>query len=239
MNEIRKSFYDDVREKKVLKNQVRNTNRTGKGPVRFPSDYLSRKERQGLNSEVSSWNYGYFYDWDTFREKMPDHIKIEYLNHLLNKYGVSLGDISIEVFGKSRTNLMAWLKKHPDVRMYVNVPDQQQKAKKSDRLRLQKDISEFRSESKEPEEPASESADFTREEKDLISKFLAPISEDKTEEEPTDISNEVKKKSSITMLRICLDCDDKYAASEQIWALLDMICDGPFKISLTIDTDLH
>lgn len=121
MTEVEKMFRDDIREKKSIKNSASKKNRTGKGPVKFPSDYLSKKEKEALNGECSTWNLNGFYTWDEFK-KMPDDIKISWLNRMLNVYGIGISNIEAVVFDGRKKILSNWLDDHPEIRMYVNVP---------------------------------------------------------------------------------------------------------------------
>lgn len=78
---------------------------------RFPSDYLTKKEREALNGEVRSWNMNKFYSYDEFKQ-MPHDIQEQYLNGLIDKYDVSVGAISKILFGHSDTSLYNFAKKH-------------------------------------------------------------------------------------------------------------------------------
>lgn len=186
MNEAEFVFNSQVRERKDLKNQARKMNRTGKGPVRFPSDYLSKKEREAMNGECTVWNLNGFYGLEDFK-RMPDDIKISWINKILNVYNARLCDISVLCFGKCDKYLSQWLSTHDEVRMYVNVPRRGAKISQTDYGRLVKAIEDWRNpkpteaiEVIEPD-PEPEMDDFTKEEKDFISAYLAPISEEKEE----------------------------------------------------------
>lgn len=140
MTEAAFVFNQDIREKKSIKNSANKKNRRGKGRVRFPSDYLTKKEKTALNSECKTWNMNHFYTWDEFLYGMPDHIKIEYLNHIINKYAVGCSVISEHVFHKDKSRLSVYLHKHPDIRMYVNISNKPSRSKKSDIEKLKKDV---------------------------------------------------------------------------------------------------
>lgn len=49
-------FEKDIREKKQIGNSARHKVVGGGRRVGFPSDSLTKKEREALNSEVRSWN---------------------------------------------------------------------------------------------------------------------------------------------------------------------------------------
>ena len=181
MTEAAKVFHDDIREKKSIKNSASKTNRTGKGPVKFPSDYLSKKEKEALNGECSTWKYSDFPDREAFN-RMPDDIKIGYLNWIINVYGVGIASISKYVFNQADSALDMWLKNHNQVSMYVNRPKKGFYAKRKDIARLKADVEKARA--PKPIEPETRSDDFTEEEKRFITTYIAPLSEPKKVEEP-------------------------------------------------------
>lgn len=199
MTEAAKVFHDDIREKKSIKNSASKTNRTGKGPVKFPSDYLSKKEKEALNGECSTWKYSDFPDREAFN-RMPDDIKIGYLNWIYNTYNVGPSTISTKVFGQSDSTLTEWLKTHRDIAMYLNFPDKKTWSKRRDVERLCADVAKARAPKLvEPDElteeeqdyisgyeGSAEPKDFTEEEKKFISTYLAPISEPKKTDEPVE-----------------------------------------------------
>lgn len=131
-------FHQDIREKKNIKNSANKKNRTGKGPVRFPSDYLTKKEIETMNGECRSWNMEKFYSWDEFK-KMPEDIQIRYVNYLLNKYNCAIKTLSEVVFGKSTGTLRMYLG-HNDSWKFINHPKKGFVTKHSDIERLKKDI---------------------------------------------------------------------------------------------------
>lgn len=196
MTDAEHVFYQDIREKKSIKNSAFKTNRTGKGPVRFPSDYLSKKEKEAMNGECKTWNLNGFYSLDEFK-KMPDDIKIAWINKIINAYNARLCDISTLCFGMSDKYLAQWLSTHKEVQMYINMPKRGARISQTDYERLVKAIEDWRkppmdecdyfAESmleKEKEEESlleKESYDFTPEERNFISTYLAPISEEKEE----------------------------------------------------------
>lgn len=186
MTEIERVYRDDIREKKSIKNSVNKTNRTGKGPIRFPSDYLTRKEKQALNSECKSWKFSEFPDRRDF-DQMSDDIKISYLNWMLNVYNVGIANISEIVFGQSSQAFHSYLKRHPEITTYVNVPSHGFKSSAKDRQRFEHDVRIARAPKIEPE-PEEVKDGFTPDEKAFISTYLAPISEEKTEsQEPINV----------------------------------------------------
>ena len=202
MTEAAKVFNDDIREKKSIKNSATKKNRAGKGPIKFPSDYLTKKEKEALNGECSTWKYSDFPDRKAF-DRMPDDIKIGYLNWIINTYGVGLSVISKYVFNQAASAVHTWAKNHPEIDMYINYPTKGTIAKRHDVERLIKDVEKARepkpieSEAPTKNEAPSEPVDFTEEEKEFISRYLAPISEPKKEPEVVTSPVEAPRMSSM------------------------------------------
>lgn len=96
-------YRQDVKEKSITKRSASKTNRTGKGPVRFPSDYLTKKERNAMNEEVNSVELNKVYTYDEFKG-LSDSMQIRLINHLINKYGVGINTIDIWYFGHKDGN---------------------------------------------------------------------------------------------------------------------------------------
>lgn len=148
MTEAERIFHQDVREKKSIRSSASKTNRTGKGPVRFPSDYLSKKEREKMSGECKSWVFKSFPGRDEFNE-MSDDVKIQYLNWLLNTYNVGLMNISKIIFNQSQSTLRNWLDENPEIKKYVNIPKQGFHPKPNDVRRLSEDVAATRTTYKE------------------------------------------------------------------------------------------
>ena len=231
MDDVRYEYFQDLKEKNDLKKQIRYRNQTGRGGMKLDSDRLTRKEWEKMNGKVSSWNYNYFYDWKTFTKGMPDHIKIEYLNYIMNKYAVGPSHISEYVFGKSRPLLAGYFKNHPEIQMYVNVPSPGFKAKAGDLERFKKDIEAFRSTEFTHSEPESE-AEIEPEEAVVITE-----PEFDTMAAPEPVVSETKSSASIHSVNFAMYCDGKYEASEAIWSILDMVGDGKLHIRVIIDKE--
>ncbi len=63
------------------------------GRVMMPSDYLTKKEIEAMNSEVTTFKIGEPHTWIEFHQ-MPDSMKREYLNYIYSKYNASLSMLS-------------------------------------------------------------------------------------------------------------------------------------------------
>ena len=74
-------FEKDIREKKQIGNSARHKVVGGGRRVGFPSDSLTKKEREALNSEVRSWNTKRVMPWGTYKQ-MPGDLQKEYLTNM-------------------------------------------------------------------------------------------------------------------------------------------------------------
>lgn len=72
-------FEKDIARHKVV---------SGGRRVGFPSDGLTKKEREALNSEVRSWNTKRVMPWGTYKQ-MPGDLQKEYLSNLIQTWKFS------------------------------------------------------------------------------------------------------------------------------------------------------
>ena len=103
MNDYEYEFKQDIKEKKSVGRNSRYMNRTGKGPIKFPSDYLSNKEKKKLNGPVVSYDMGKPMSYADFR-KMPEEMQKMYLEGIVNKFHPTFRTIS-ELFGIGESTL--------------------------------------------------------------------------------------------------------------------------------------
>ena len=120
MTEIQEVYFDDIREKKSIKNSAMKKNRTGKGPIRFQTDYMTKKEREAMNGECQTWDLKTFYTWSEFRS-MPSDIQIAWINRMLTVYNVGLSTIGEHLYDKPN-KFHSYLKDHPEIKKYINCP---------------------------------------------------------------------------------------------------------------------
>ena len=96
-------FRQDIAEKKKTATGAYHKVKGSKSKkCKFPSDYLTKKEKMKMNSEVKSWN--------DFKQ-MPKDLQIEYLQNLTNKYKVGSGAIEKSLFQIGRGTLEYHLQK--------------------------------------------------------------------------------------------------------------------------------
>lgn len=80
------------------------------GRVKMPSDYMTKKERDKMNGEVQSYNLNSPMKWTQFK-RMPDDIKREYINSLIEKFDPQQTAIA-EMLGVSSRTLNDLCRKH-------------------------------------------------------------------------------------------------------------------------------
>ena len=79
---------DSIEKKKIARSSHNRKTHCGKGGrVKFPSDYLSKKELNAMNSDVKSYNLNKPMTWKEFRS-MPQDLQIMYIKKLRNEFGV-------------------------------------------------------------------------------------------------------------------------------------------------------
>ena len=83
-------YTQDVRDKKITARSARNkrTHNGKGGAVKFPSDYMTKKEINAMNGEVKSYRLNEPMNWQEFKS-MPDDIKVSYIKLLRAKCNVS------------------------------------------------------------------------------------------------------------------------------------------------------
>lgn len=104
MTDEKFTFIEDLREKKkTATGAYHKRTHCGKGgAIRFPSDYMTKKEREAMNGEVKSYKLNDPMGWAEFKA-MPDDIKIAYIKALRQRYNVSDTKIA-EMFGTCQVN---------------------------------------------------------------------------------------------------------------------------------------
>jgi len=195
MTEEKEVYFEDLKWKNDVKKSARKKNRTGRGAVRLSQNNMTKKEWEKMNGECVVWNLNGFYTWKDF-VRMPDDIKISWINRMLNVYGVRLNDISKVVLGRDNPGALSnWLCRHPDIKKYINVPRKGTLIKQSDYDRFVKAVDTWRNPVTEPEPIANEDPseapkddDWSDEEKRFINTYIAPLSAPKKVPEPTAVT---------------------------------------------------
>ena len=79
---------DSIEKKKIARSSHNRKTHCGKGGrVKFPSDYLSKKELKAMNGDVKSYSLNKPMTWEEFRS-MPQDLQIMYSKKLRNEFGV-------------------------------------------------------------------------------------------------------------------------------------------------------
>ncbi len=102
MDEIKKDFIADVADKKRTARSAHSKAYTPRR-VRFPSDYLTEKERKQMNSDVASYNLNQPMSWAEYK-KLPDDLKEQYLRKLRERYGATAAAIG-KMMGVNRVTV--------------------------------------------------------------------------------------------------------------------------------------
>lgn len=90
MSEITDMFYDECADRKrTARGSFNKRTHNGKrGGVKFPSDYLSKKEKNKMNGEIKVYKMNEPITYAEFKE-YPDDLKKQYVNNLREKFDVS------------------------------------------------------------------------------------------------------------------------------------------------------
>ena len=102
MTDEKFTFIEDLRDKKRTATGAHHKRtHCGKGgAVKFPSDFMTKKELRAMNGEVKSYKLNEPMTWAEFKA-MPDDIKVAYIKALRGKYNVSDSKI-FEMMGVSQ-----------------------------------------------------------------------------------------------------------------------------------------
>ena len=111
MTDEKYTFITDVAEKKrIARGAFNKRTHNGKGgKVRFPSDYLSNKERNEMNGEVREYRMNSPITYTEFK-KYPDDLKKKYIQRLRDMFDVPDKDIA-EMMGVNVKTLATALAK--------------------------------------------------------------------------------------------------------------------------------
>lgn len=111
MSDAEYVYRQDLRDKKITSYGAFHKKRGAKSKkCNFPSDYLTKKEKKKLNSEITTYDMSKFCTYDEFK-KLPPDIQVEYLNTLIKKYDITVVTVAKEVFGVSSDTIRQMLVK--------------------------------------------------------------------------------------------------------------------------------
>ncbi len=80
-------YTSDLRDKKITARSARNkrTHNGKGGAVKFPSDFMTKKELNAMNGQVESYKLNSPMTWKEFK-KLPDDLKVDYIKLIRSKY---------------------------------------------------------------------------------------------------------------------------------------------------------
>lgn len=100
---------DSIQKKNVARSARSTRSHNGKrGAVKFPSDYLSKKELKAMNGPVNTYRMNSPISWEEFKS-YPDEHKKTYIQLLRNKFNVPDKYIA-DMFGLAPNSLNRWFK---------------------------------------------------------------------------------------------------------------------------------
>lgn len=109
--------YDALQKKRLARNAFAKGSRNRKG-CRLPHENLTKEELQKLNGEVRTVGFNDKITWDFFKA-LPADLQEEYLNHLIDRFGIGLATIGRDLFGFAKSYLGIYVNRHG---LRVNVP---------------------------------------------------------------------------------------------------------------------
>lgn len=104
-------FISDVRDKAVTARSSHNrrTHAGKSGSCKLPSDYLTKKEREKMNGETTTYRISEPMKWEEFKA-LPDDLKILHISWIREKFGAPNTAIA-KMLGVHQTSLSMLLKK--------------------------------------------------------------------------------------------------------------------------------
>lgn len=111
MTDEKYCFVEDLRARKAEKTGAAHRKIGSKSKkCSLPSDFLTEKQKRELSGECMSYDLTKVYSWQDFKA-LPKHIQQEYIQRLVDKYGVGVRTISQTLFGLSFAGLNAHFKR--------------------------------------------------------------------------------------------------------------------------------
>lgn len=149
------TFNETNRERAITRRSARcKKNGSKSKSCKLGVDRLSNKQIEKLHGPVQSWKMTNFYSWNEFKS-MPNDIQVEYINYLLDKYGVGLATISTRVFYKSMRLLQQHFRRL-GIEDQIHIPAKGGKIARDAYLRLEEDIEKAYKSPVPDEEPTME-----------------------------------------------------------------------------------
>lgn len=195
---------------------------------KFPSDYLTKKEKMAMNGECVSYDMKKFYTYEEFKT-FPDDIQLKYINGLINRYNVTISMIAEDVFHITPTGLYKHLKKR-DLTQYINqAPNGRSSIAIEGRARLMIAIENV---NKPKEEVIPEPAQEPTPDPDIVITTPEPVIEI-ADLEPEEAPVEPRVHASFHSMRIEMNDWD----SDILDFLKTRFAGGDYHITITVDKD--
>lgn len=100
---------DSIEKKRIAASAHKQRSHCGKGgSVKFPCDFMSKKELRAMNGPVEEFNLNKPMSWEEFKD-LPDDLKITYIKKLREKFSIPNTAIA-EMFGIHSATLCGYLK---------------------------------------------------------------------------------------------------------------------------------
>ena len=101
--------YEVMERKSMARGAYHKKNGSKSKKCSLPSDHLTPAQKRKLNGPCVTYSMAAAMSYEEFKA-LPDEYKVEYLNHLNDRFRVPLTRISQDLFGLSRTGLWRTLK---------------------------------------------------------------------------------------------------------------------------------
>ena len=100
---------DSISKKRTAQSARHRRTHCGKGgSVKFPSDYMTKKELKAMNGECKSYRLNDPMMWEEFKQ-LPDDIKIMYIKGIREKYDIPDKYLA-EAMGVASPTFCRWMK---------------------------------------------------------------------------------------------------------------------------------
>lgn len=100
---------DSIEKKRIAASAHKQRSHCGKGgSVKFPSDFMKKKELRAMNGPVEEFNLNKPMSWEEFKA-LPDDLKITYIKKLRERFDIPNNAIA-EMLGVHAATLCGYLK---------------------------------------------------------------------------------------------------------------------------------
>lgn len=112
MSDVKRMFEQDCKDKKNTARSARNvrTHCGKRGGVKFPSDFMTKKEKEAMNGKCESYRMNEPITYEEFKSWPKEHQET-YIKLLRQKYNVPLTHIS-EMMGMDKSTLSWYITRH-------------------------------------------------------------------------------------------------------------------------------